>query len=583
MRDFPFSQEQLCLIESRGSSYVEACPGAGKTQAVVQRFIERPNMVDRRGVALLSFTRAATDEARQRAVVHPELLEAPNFLGTIDSFINRFVVTPPYGVEFVTVPTFRDTWSSAPGTSFIVDGLDDEEDVEFQLDWYDFDGTATPTLSWDKVPYTERATIRRMPCDMLEKAAQVAAERWHGLTAGGFVSCSLARLLMRRYLDDRRWRSTMSELVSARFSEVIIDEIQDCADDDLYLLEFLRDAGVNLVMVGDMDQSIFGFRMSTVDRVRALTATVPSGQRLNGNYRSSPNICKLVDSLRFGNSGDDAVGPHQTDNTPVFLLHAYDLKSVHSRVRPILQTNDLTDGELIYLAHAGWAAQTCAGASEPAKQPRNRLVRFASAATRVIDWSSEGERDRQKALQIIHHILRDLATEHLHNLGDAAFYDALGVSQRCLYEGGIRLATLMDPRQCDPRDYVQAIRRGLAGLGWDSWVNAGRLRAPLSNDWPPQTFHQTSGIRWSSIHQFKGLQSPAVGLVIPAPPKHQDGPSGVESWRDGKDDELRRVLYVGASRAQRLLVIIARQRHEFQILREIIQRDQINCVVQSDR
>ncbi|MGH3908283.1 MAG: UvrD-helicase domain-containing protein, partial [Pseudonocardiaceae bacterium] len=42
-----------------------------------------------------------------------------------------------------------------------------------------------------------------------------------------------------------------------------IDEVQDSNMNDLLLFHFLLDAGLNLVLVGDLDQAIYGFRGSS--------------------------------------------------------------------------------------------------------------------------------------------------------------------------------------------------------------------------------------------------------------------------------------------------------------------------------
>ncbi|MBK7623000.1 MAG: UvrD-helicase domain-containing protein [Kineosporiaceae bacterium] len=62
--DFPYSDAQRALVETPGSLFVEACPGAGKTRAIVGRFLRRVHEEPRKGVALLSFTNAAVDEAK---------------------------------------------------------------------------------------------------------------------------------------------------------------------------------------------------------------------------------------------------------------------------------------------------------------------------------------------------------------------------------------------------------------------------------------------------------------------------------------------------------------------------------------
>ncbi|MDK8652958.1 UvrD-helicase domain-containing protein [Corynebacterium accolens] len=88
-----FTSSQKSLIESESGGFFEACPGAGKTQTIVERFARRADSEDSRcGTALVTFTNAAAEEVQRRCAHKPKLLQAPNFVGTIDSFINRFLL-----------------------------------------------------------------------------------------------------------------------------------------------------------------------------------------------------------------------------------------------------------------------------------------------------------------------------------------------------------------------------------------------------------------------------------------------------------------------------------------------------------
>src|SRR3546814_17645404 len=73
-------------------------------------------------------------------------------------------------------------------------------------------------------------------------------------------------------------------------------------------------------MVGDSDQAIYGFRGSSPEGLNDLVEGVAVGQRLNGNFRSSPAICSAVDSLRFGTDRDVPVGKNASDAGPLHLV-----------------------------------------------------------------------------------------------------------------------------------------------------------------------------------------------------------------------------------------------------------------------
>ncbi|MBI5142017.1 MAG: UvrD-helicase domain-containing protein [Nitrospirae bacterium] len=89
--------EQQKVIYHESSAFITACPGAGKTRVMVERarHMLRTNH-NGRGVAFLSFTRAAVSELEERLRQEALLCSPvfPHFIGTFDSFIWQFVVAP---------------------------------------------------------------------------------------------------------------------------------------------------------------------------------------------------------------------------------------------------------------------------------------------------------------------------------------------------------------------------------------------------------------------------------------------------------------------------------------------------------
>ena len=80
------------------------------------------------------------------------------------------------------------------------------------------------------------------------------------LVSTGIVSCAASRALAEGYLRRAENRELFGTLLAARFSEVIVDEAQDCSPAELSVLEFLKEHGVRTICIADLDQSIFEFR-----------------------------------------------------------------------------------------------------------------------------------------------------------------------------------------------------------------------------------------------------------------------------------------------------------------------------------
>jgi ATP-dependent helicase/nuclease subunit A len=87
-----------------------------------------------------------------------------------------------------------------------------------------------------------------------------------------------------------------------RFDHVLIDEFQDTNRLQMRLVESLRGPSTSVVVVGDLLQSIYGFRHADLDvfrEERAAAAADPGGQTiaLSGNFRSRPEVIGAVNAL----------------------------------------------------------------------------------------------------------------------------------------------------------------------------------------------------------------------------------------------------------------------------------------------
>src|SRR5699024_11003322 len=147
-----------------------------------------------------------------------------------------------------------------------------------------------------------------------------------------------------------------------RFVEVIIDEVQDCSADDILVIDLLYEFGVTIVAVGDPDQSIYGFRSDAPAGIATFLGKLTTGERLNGNFRSSPAICAAIDSLRAGSERDDPIGHHVEVESPVILLSYRRRQSLPQLFASVIDAHDISHNDLIVLAHSAEHARVAAGA-----------------------------------------------------------------------------------------------------------------------------------------------------------------------------------------------------------------------------
>lgn len=549
MGDLRFTDEQRSLIATDVATYVVACPGAGKTQTIVERFIRRANGVGgRSGIALVSFTNAAVDEARRRCVGTPGLLAAPNYVGTIDSFINRFMVSPVYSSLERRSLTFRDTWASVPGTRFTAKGIKGT----FELGWFELSFVDGASLQLGRVPVAQRAFVGNLRASDLQTLNRKALAIWTQQLKRGVCDAATTRLFLSRYLEEPGVATQMQELLGARFAEVIVDEAQDCSKEDVLLLGLLQAAGVRLVLVGDPDQGIYGFRGGSSAELSTVTAHMEKGRRLNGNFRSSPAICALVDSLRSTGDRDEACGPHADVDVPVHVVPYARSGDVQAQVVAVLARCGVEARDVMILAHSGAKARACAGAGSLTKTSgSNRLVQLAQAVHALRDERA-GQTVRLRALGQVERIVLELDLEGHDDLSMEEYLARRALTYRAFREGCLHLAVnLGDPFAGKPSEFKKRLIEAKSSqyrLGW----SPSALRIPAKDAWGSIPKISEGLLPHSTVHGWKGLQAPAVALVMT---EGANGEDGVADWLVGVASEARRVLYVGASRAQRLLIL----------------------------
>lgn len=557
------TEAQRELIDLDGSQFVEACPGSGKTKAIVARYERLAGTGRRRGVALLSFTNAAVDEVTVRCS-DPTVLGPPNFVGTFDSFINKFITGPYVATTLGSYPRFVDSWASIPGATVRTYAM--QQGLEFKLDWFDWTEAGSFELDQRRVSGQYRNALLSAYASASSAIDEAAvARRTQLVRERHIVSCAASRHTAMQLLSGTSSGGAWQKLLSSRFSEVIVDEAQDCGAEELHVLQCLLDEQVTVTMVADLDQAIYEFRRAKPDDVRAFTAQIPKGASLTGNFRSSPAICLAGGALRFGAHQDVAVGPNETTDWPVRVIDFSTLGDIAPLLHTLLQDHGLEAEDCKVLAHRRNDAASASGAAASNPTTGNKVLRIARA--HLVLRADPNPSSWRQAVVGTERILAEVASpsgttdlEHV-----ATLAERLGVSDRWLRSASLRLLHGARP-EIGREAYAIEVRRIIQGLDWPSSVeltNLGnQLAKPPSARWDELAIDPPVSIPYGTIHSAKGQEFDAVALVIPQQliPDH-DGKTCLDLWEEGIDGESRRVLYVGATRARRLLIVAVHTSH----------------------
>ncbi|ERF78459.1 DNA helicase II [Gallibacterium anatis] len=112
-----------------------------------------------------------------------------------------------------------------------------------------------------------------------------------------------AELLLRTY---ELWQKKplILQRYQQRFQHILVDEFQDTNNIQYEWVKLLAGNSANVMIVGDDDQSIYGWRGAKIDNIyRFLTDYHAETIRLEQNYRSTENILQAANILIANNEG----------------------------------------------------------------------------------------------------------------------------------------------------------------------------------------------------------------------------------------------------------------------------------------
>ncbi len=135
-----------------------------------------------------------------------------------------------------------------------------------------------------------------------------------------------AELLLRMH-EVLRDDATLRAHYQHRFRCILVDEFQDTNAIQYAWLRVLAGANSNITIVGDDDQSIYGWRGAKIENIHRFSNDFPNTLtiRLEQNYRSTGNILTAANSLIENN--DDRLGKQlwtdRGEGEPIFLYASF--------------------------------------------------------------------------------------------------------------------------------------------------------------------------------------------------------------------------------------------------------------------
>ena len=266
---------------------VLAPPGSGKTKTLTARVA---HLLSHHGyhpwnVICCTFTIKASREMRERLrlLIGCEL-ESRLILGTFHSICRRYLVTYGYLIGISKDFGIADSSDTLSILKRIVKRLN------LSLD---------PKIARGRISHRKARGIRE---EKLHKAAQDSVESQELATIYDEYQRTLSNSNLLDY-DDLLLRCTdllrAHPVCVSNVEALLIDEFQDTNVVQYELMKLLACTNKRITVVGDPDQSIYGFRSAESENLRRMKAYYPDTVTINleENYRSSSAVLRLAQDL----------------------------------------------------------------------------------------------------------------------------------------------------------------------------------------------------------------------------------------------------------------------------------------------
>jgi DNA helicase-2/ATP-dependent DNA helicase PcrA len=573
----PPTPEQKHILDANDRlRLVRAAPGSGKTWLIAEAIRREINgwRHRHRGIAAISFTNVARDEIHNKLGFEPG---HPHFIGTLDSFLFRYIVRPFARLRDPQLPEPR----IVPGIiapHMVNNQRWCTENIEVALLPGRFNifniNIVGGTRQNPRFVVMQRTGT---PYQLSDYEAQLTIQKKRRIwRTSGRVSHSDTAYMASLILDDPSIGPSIVALLVRRFPKMFLDEVQDTGWFlSRAVLRILTDHRINGLVVGDPDQAIYEFNGASPRIFDELAVLNGSGSyEINTSLRCPNGICTLARSLssehrplisNTGRAGRVIIAIHDgEENLPRELLSAItqsDLGKVHRLVtrknsmvrrlngRQTRNFQNFRSKPIENMHNAVNALRSC--------RPKEALsLAEASVSGPLLGTDSPSDRDL-KTIGADEFLWKKTVIKTLLN----AEHEEQGET---IYQWG-----------CAVRDNIVT---ALTDKGW--WGLVPKRRAPnrpnrAATEGVNRSQYlvqkrgngQAINLMASTVHAVKGETHDTTILFVPRPDRHNPCPSGIW-WSDEElNAEERRIAYVAATRARETFILCV-HRQTFEALQE---------------
>ena len=307
-----------------GPLLILAGAGSGKTKTLTTRlaYLIAEVGIDPLNTLTLTFTNKAASEMRTRA---SQLIPANSAMPLLCTFHKFGLLFLKFNIEKL-----------GRANNFVIIDTDDRKKIlkriakEHKID-LNISFISSEISKYKNTLLTAEEILKKAELPDYRKIATIYKDYQAEITENNLVDFDDLLMLTYQILEqDEALRKETSE----RYQYIMVDEYQDTNELQFKLLELLASEHNNLCVVGDDDQSIYGWRGANIRNILEFSERFKNCKtvKLEINYRSTTPILKAANELIEHNS--QRIGKNLTsfkgDGEKVKLLHSLD-ESLESR------------------------------------------------------------------------------------------------------------------------------------------------------------------------------------------------------------------------------------------------------------
>ena len=323
--------QRQAVAAALGRQLVLAGAGSGKTRVLVHRiaWLMQVEHASPHSLLAVTFTNKAAAEMRHRIEQLMAVSPAGMWVGTFHGLAHRLLRAHWQEARLQQNFQILDGDDQQRLVKRVIRemGLDDQKWPARQAQWF-INGQKDEGLRPRHIQPNGDLFLTTMRS--IYEAYEAACER------AGVIDFSE---LLLRALDLWRDNPSLLEHYQRRFRHVLVDEFQDTNAVQYAWLRLLAQGGQSLMVVGDDDQSIYGWRGARIENIRQYTTDFPDAEliRLEQNYRSTAGILNAANALIANNSGrlGKELWTDGGDGEPISLYAAY---NEHDEARYVVET-----------------------------------------------------------------------------------------------------------------------------------------------------------------------------------------------------------------------------------------------------